>query len=392
MLDAEAILAEAQARAGIADPDTHLHPHLRALVDSLNARPPDADGMASARRNLVQRLVDRLEGLKFCALHPEVERQLVPAPLFLTGLPRSGTTYFQYLVHQDPQFRLPRSWETLMPFPPPASDPASAAARRERWAQIRRRMGPREVEGFDSLHLIDEDGPDECHAFLEQSWLAAGFLNLYDVPDFFDHLMAQPSLADAYRVHKRQLQLLQWQAGETRWAVKYPNHVIAFDAILAVYPDARFAVTHRAPVQVLASIARMTLGLRSARYAAVDPRRVGAQMLDFIARHIERLLAFDASPQAGRAIHIDYYALVADPVPAMERAYAALGLTLSDAACEAIAGWRRENPKGARGRNDYALEQFGLSADEARERFSAYIQRFAVPTEAEGVATPGRNR
>src|SRR5207249_2588401 len=142
------------------------------------------------------------------------------------------------------------------------------------------------------LHLIDEDGPDECHALMEQSYSAAGFFNLYDVPGYFDHLMGKLDFEAAYRGHRRQLQLLQWKLPAKRWALKYPNHVIAMDSILAVYPDARFAMTHRDPVQVLASIAKMTLTLRSARYAHVDPHRVGRQMLDFIRRHIDRIMAF----------------------------------------------------------------------------------------------------
>ena len=52
----------------------------------------------------------------------------------------------------------------------------------------------------------------------------------------------------------------------------------------------------------------------------------------------------------------------------------------------AISGWRRENPKNARGVNDYALAQFGLSQGEADERFAAYRQRFAIPREAEALA------
>ena len=118
----------------------------------------------------------------------------------------------------------------------------------ERRAALR----PKLVENFAALHLLDAGGPDECHAFLEHSGAAAGFFNLYDVPGYFAYLMAQADLAAAYRAHKRQLQLLQWRLPKQSWALKYPNYIIAMDAILDVYPDARFAVTHRDPLQILA--------------------------------------------------------------------------------------------------------------------------------------------
>ncbi|MBW8784929.1 MAG: sulfotransferase [Novosphingobium sp.] len=380
------IVAAAEAQAGFGESEPWLHRNLAALIESLNRDGTlDADGMAAAERNLTARTADRLFGLKWVAEHPAIAAEPIEAPVFLTGLPRSGTTYFQYLFDHDPSFRLIRTWQGIMPQPPPGADPESVTRRKAIEAEIRGKLRPREIEGFAALHLHDADGPEECHAFLEQAYAAAGFFNLYDAPGYFEFLMDELDLAAAYRVHKRQLQLLQWQLPRRRWALKYPNHVITMDAILEVYPEARFAMTHRDPVQVLASIAKMTLSLRQARYAAVDPHRVGRQMLHFIRRHIDRILAFDSGPNASRVTHVDYYRLVAEPAAEMAQAYRGLGLEMPDEVAAAIAAWRRDNPKGARGRNDYALEQFGLSAEETTELFADYSARFAIPSEAEGI-------
>lgn len=392
MLRAADIIAAAEMRVGIADPETHLHPALEALAASLNGdnRLSEA-GEAAAHRNIIQRTVDRLEGLKWVQQHPEIAEERIEAPVFLTGLPRSGTTYFHYLFDRDRRFRSIRTWEALMPSPPPAADPASVVRRKAKEAEMRAAMRPAEVEGFAALHLHDEDGSEECHAFLEQAYGAAGFLNLYDAPSYFDYLMRRVDMRGVYEVHRRQLQLLQWRAPERpRWALKYPNHVIAMDAILAVYPDARFAMTHRDPVQILASIARMTVALRSTRYdPPVDPHRAGKQMLDFVRRHIDRILDFCAGPQGDRVVHVDYYALVADPLAELAKVHAALGIDTPEDVRAAIAGWRRDNPKNARGANDYALEQFGIDPDMADALFADYRRRFDIPHERQALAAMG---
>ena len=387
MLDAAHIIAEAEAQAGCADNEPHLRRNLDALVNALNhdARLSET-GEAAAHRGLVARHMDRIAGQDWVRRYPEIADEVITAPVFLCGLPRSGTTYFQYLFDRDRRFRLIRTWQSLMPLPPPGFDPASVATRKAAEAERREALRPKAVANFAALHLLDLDGPDECHAFLEQTGAAAGFFNLYDVPSYFDFLMNEADLAAAYRVHKRQLQLLQWRQLQSQWAVKYPNHIIAMDAISEVYPEAKFALTHRDPLQVLASIAKMSLSLRTARYDAVDPRRVGQQMLDFIDRHIQRIMAFCDGPEAARAVHVDYYALVANPGETMAKTHADLGMTSPNDIMAEITGWRRENPKNARGSNDYALAQFGLSADEAEERFAAYRQRFAIPREADGLA------
>ncbi|MFM5930362.1 MAG: sulfotransferase family protein [Novosphingobium sp.] len=384
-LNAAAILAEAQDKAGHADSEPAIADNLDALCQSLNADAKlSAKGEAAARRALVTRQADRIGGLKWVAEHPEIAEEPVEA-LFLCGLPRSGTTYFQYLFDRDRRFQLVRTWQSLVPLPPPAVDAQSVEERRAFAREIRARTRPAEPENFDALHLYDEDGSDECHAFLEQGVTAAGFHNVFDVPTYFDWLTSACDPLPAYGVHKRQLQLLQWRGARKPWALKYPNHVLFMDAICAVHPAARFAMTHRDPLQVLASIAKMTLTLRRTRYDEVDPHRVGQQMLHFIEWHIARIMAFCDGPQASRVVHVDYYALVADPGGEMARVHGELGMESPDDVMATITGWRRENPKNARGANDYALSQFGLRADAVEERFADYRARFTIPREAEGL-------
>ena len=329
--------------------------------------------------------VNRLEGAKWLRDYPDIADEPITAPVFLMGLPRSGTTYFQYLFDRDHRFRLIRTWESIMPSPPPGFDPASVTRRRARWIEMQKERG--HFEGFEALHLYDENGSDECHAFLEQSFGAAGLNNLYRVPDYFDYLLDEADLTETYRIHKRQLQLLQWRSEPKPWALKYPNHVVAMNEILKVHPDARFVMTHRDPVQVLASISKMTFNLRGMRAAQpVDMHQVGQDMLHFIGRHIDRILEFDRGPHGARVIHVDYYALIADPVGEMLKIHRGLGIGTPEDVAKSVGEWHASNPKNARGRNDYTLEQYGLDDGEVAKRFGDYMRRFAIPREAVGLA------
>jgi hypothetical protein len=389
MLDAAAIIAEAEAKVGVADTDAGVRGNLERLIASLDRDfPTSPQGAEMIRTMLLTDTVNRLEGLKWLREHPEIADEPIEAPVFLMGLPRSGTTYFQYLFDRDRRFRLIRTWESMMPSPPPGFDPASVESRREAWREIQKKRG--HFEGFEALHLYDEDGSDECHAFMEQSFGAAGLHNLYRVPDYFDYLLDELDLAQTYRIHKRQLQLLQWRSERKPWALKYPNHVIGMNEILQVYPDARFVMTHRDPLQILGSISKMTFNLRGMRAAGpVDMHQVGRDMLHFISRHIERIMAFDAQPEGRRVVHVDYYALVADPVGQMRAIHKGLGIDTPDDVAKSVADWHAANPKNARGRNEYTLEQYGLDADEVAERFAAYIRRFDIPSERDGLARIG---
>ena len=205
MLSAADIVNEAESRAKIADSEPVLRGNLERLIDSLNqdAKLPPR-GEASARKNMIDRTVDRLEGLRWLRDHPEIGNEVIAQPVFLSGLPRSGTTFFQYLFDRDTRFRLIRSWEGISPSPPPGFDAESVRRRKAEEGERRRQSRP-PIAGFEALHLMDADGPEECHAFLEQSYAAAGFYNLYDVPSYFDYLMSSLDLTTAYRAHRRTL-------------------------------------------------------------------------------------------------------------------------------------------------------------------------------------------
>jgi hypothetical protein len=386
MLDAAAINSEAEDRVGISDSDPTARGNLERLVASLNLSGDlSAAGTALSHSLFVGDTVNRLEGLKWVRDYPEIADEPITEPVFLMGLPRSGTTYFQYLFDRDARFRLIRTWQSIMPSPPPGFDPEDAAARKAKWAEVRKAQPT--FEGFDALHLYDEDGSDECHAFLQQSHGAAGLHNLFRAPEFFDALLDEVDLAETYRIHKRQLQLLQWRTERKPWALKYPNHVIALNEILAVYPDARFVMTHRDPVQTLASICKMTFNLRGMRSEGpVDPAEVGRDMRHFIQRHIDRIMEFDRSEHGGRVVHVDYYALIDDPVAEMRRIHAGIGIETPDDIAHSVGAWHRANPKNARGRNEYTLEQWGLVDAEIAEQFSDYMRRFAIPREQDGLA------
>jgi len=382
MRSAADIIDAAQDQVGIADEEGFALDNLERLLESLVLESVlSEEGFAQAHRMFMNDTVNRLEGLKWVQEYPEIAAEAIEAPVFLMGLPRSGTTFLQYLFDRDPRFRLIRTWEAMTPSPPPGADPASAGQRRAAWAERRRQLVA-DVEGFNAMHLHDDDGSEECHAFLEQSFGAVGLNNLYRVPAYFDYLMDEADLEASYRVHRRQLQLLQWRAPNKPWALKYPNHVIAVPQILAVYPDARFVMTHRDPVQTLASISKLSFSLRSPRCdRLLDKSDIGHSMTHFVQRHIERIMAAANGPWAERIIHVDYYALVRDPLGEMLGVHRQLGIDSPAEVRDAVVSWHRANPRNARGVNVYGLAEYGLDEAALAEQFHAYMQRFDIPRE-----------
>lgn len=385
-LDKDEIERAAAAMAGV-DPSAaagEFEENLRVAVDSSNEEAAlNPAGVEAVRDELLIGVANRLQADRWIGEFPDVLDEVVDRPLFLTGLPRSGTTYFQYLFDNDPALRLLRTWETLNPAPAPLLT-EEERAKRLHLAEEEGQKLRAAVPAFDAMHLNDTDGPDECHKFLAQTMAAIGVMNCQNVPTHYRALLEEFDLDATYRVHQRQLQLLQWQAPRRRWALKYPNHLIAMDNIVRIFPDATFVMTHRDPVQTLASLCKLTLNIRQSRSDDVDPLLVGQQIKAFVRVHFERMIASRRDPAMdARVIDVDYYRLVASPDLVMTEVYEKLGSPIPDAVRQAVAGWRTANPPGKRGKHSYSLEMFGLNGDEVAEEYAAYFERFDVRREAD---------
>src|SRR4051812_18553340 len=102
MLSAAAIIEEAERKVGVADTDAGVRGNLQRLLESLIREfPMPPQGEDSAGATMLMDKVNRLEGLKWLGKYPEIADEPIEAPVFLMGLPRSGTTYFQYLFDRD---------------------------------------------------------------------------------------------------------------------------------------------------------------------------------------------------------------------------------------------------------------------------------------------------
>jgi Sulfotransferase family len=329
-------------------------------------------------------LRNRLEIRACLAEHPTILGEGIEKPIFLMGLPRSGTTFLQNLFDHDDRLRLLRTWETLRPCPPPAADPGSVAPRIAAASAFLNRWRD-DVEGFDATHLIDVTGPDECALVLNIAFAEAGFQNYLKVPSYFDWLLDSGDLTQAYRFHRTVLQLLQHQASPRRWVLKFPNHMLAMAEIRAVHPDAVFIATHRDPVRALASLCALTEKYRSARYDHCDRHAQGREMLHFVSRHLDRFLGYRDGPGGDDGvIDVDYYRLVADPVAIVGAIYNRVGMEMSAPVQAELAGWTAANPKGKRGAHAYSLADYGLDFDAVNGAFEPYRRRFRIGLEVDG--------
>ena len=370
------LIADAERRSGRALRERTIEAPLTKL---LRAYATEADlslfGSAAAKWDAQRCLANLLRLEHEEERHPAVLWEPIEKPIFITGLPRSGTTFLHTLAALDPANRSPACWQTIYPYPEEADRKRDRRARRV-GGQLR--IFERLTPGIGQLHPLSAEAPQECTEITSHVFQSMRFDTTHHVPSYQNWLEAQGHTG-AYRFHKRFLQHLQFQSGKGRWVLKCPDHVFAFDAIDAVYPDARFVFVHRNPLAVLPSVAKLTALLRRPFTRALNPAAIGRQVTDRWT-HGARLIIerCKRSRREDRIFHVHYDELTAKPLETVAALYDRFGLDRSASAYRNMADFIQRTPRGGYGSNRYSFEEFGLTPEDLHQRFAEYLSYFDI--------------
>ncbi len=343
---------------------------LRLLVDDLNAPAAGLTGVGNyAQRGQVKSaLVGRLLSQAGFASHPTYAEVSLERPIFVLGLPRTGTTALHRLLTADPHHQGLDLWLTEFPQPRPTlevrdADPifrAISAAYADHHVTSPEFMG---------LHFMDASSVEECWRILRQSGTSIAYESLAYVPGYSAWLAGQDWTA-GYLRHRANLQLIGLNDTDRRWVLKNPSHLVALDALMAVYPDALVVRTHRDPVTSIASACSLSAEATAGWSTTFVGETIGRTQLEMLARSERSFREQRAHHDPAQFVDVDYADFVADPVVTTRGIYDVFDLPWTAEVADAVTAIDRTSRTGAgRPRHSYDLADYGLTEDAVRTAF-----------------------
>ena len=317
--------------------------------------------------------------------HPEYAGIPIDRPVFITGLPRTGTTALHRLLTADPAHQGLEMWLAEVPQPRPPRE-TWAANPVFRYIQAAHERHHAEHPEFMAVHYMAADQVEECWQLQRQSMRSVSWECLAHLPSYSAWLRPR-DWTGAYRRHRRNLQLIGLPDAGRRWVLKNPSHLFALDALLEVYPDALVIQTHRAPDVAIASVCSLAAQASAGWSTTFTGEVIGRDQLELWASGLERFTAARARHDPAQFSDVRYEDLVADPAGTVEGVYAHFGLPFSEAAADAIRGFVTHGTAsrgfgsfggfGSRSAHQYTLADFGLTAAGVGARFGAFGHRGA---------------
>lgn len=382
--DPDNLIRTAHRRTGLRDfgDASFIGPLCRLLNSFSDESALSVVGRSATKWDIVRFLSNLLYIQDAFQRQPGIADQPITQPVFITGLPRSGTTFLHRLMLTDPENRSPLVWETIYPSPAYGAD------------HVRIKRVAKQLKAFEwlapefpALHPLEATSPQECSEITSHVFRSLRFDTTYYIPSYRQWMDADVLRhLPGYRFHKRFLQYLQHLDGrQSRWVVKCPEHIFALQAIRSIYPDARIVFVHRDPVKVLLSQSRLTEVLRRPFTRRLDPTALGPDESRRWFDGTQRMIAAgDDAAFPDPICHVHHMDLISDPVSTVDSVYRHFGLSMPEAAVNGIEQYVAARPRGGYGEHHYRFEDHGLNEEEERARFRPYMVHFGVTAEAAG--------
>jgi hypothetical protein len=355
---------------------------LARLLDGLRseARLNEA-GEAIAPSGLQSYLVNRLQVTDWHDQHPEIGKGDIVAPIVLIGMGRTGTTILHDLLGQDPENRIPRTWEVDHPCPPPETatyETDGRIAEAQAGIDMVHSFRP-EVRG---MHAMGSRLGQECIRYTGCEFASLIFGSQYRVPSYLRWVTDQADMIPTYRWHRAFLQLLQWRH-PGRWVLKSGAHLWALPALMNEYPDAVLVQTHRDPTRIVASLSSLFASIRSISSDGTSMADTAAEWAPLIAEALDRSVDAreDDIISTDRVLDVPFAKFLRDPIAVVRSIYDHVGLELTATTEDRIRLFLADNQRDKYGLHHYSFADTGLDPGDLLDRTRRYREFFDVELE-----------
>jgi hypothetical protein len=336
-------------------------------------------GIESASADTLHYLRGRLNVSQYLRENPELLERPIEKPVFVMGIPRTGTTLMSNLLAADPARRSPLTWEIDDPIPPVASkdalttDPRAVARLDHEKAVLA--ANPERGKYYRGSAIY----PNECVFFMAHDFKTLMIESKGKLP-LYKEFIFSCDMTSAYEYHKKFLQVLQHHAPGV-WNVKKPSHSLWLETVFKIYPDARVIWTHRDPFTATGSLCSLISLSHMGHMGRIDTEWLAEDYPWQAAEHANRIMDFRDKFGEDKIIDVHYTDLIKDPVGETKKLYARLGDEWTAEAEAGIQAWVDDNPQNKFGKHEYKLAQYGLTKEGLEPLFERYLSRYDIARE-----------
>lgn len=293
------------------------------------------------------------------------------SPVFILGLPRTGSTLLHELLDLHPTLRAPTFWESHHL---PQNSARNIRTKALTYAQVE--VVDWLAPTFRRIHKLRAMGPHECVSIQACTFRSMQFHAAFRLPTYDAWMRDEFDWEPAYTWHRRHLDVLS--EVKSRWLLKAPAHMLGIDALVTAYPNARFVQLHRNPSEVIPSMASLSLSLRAMASKRHDPHELGHDVAGLWHKGLMAVMAARAKDAAlnTRFLDIPYRSFITDPLAKLETISNFIDIPFTIGYTNTVQSYLDKHRQHRHGVHKYDLAQFGLTTQTINDMYRPYLQNY----------------
>ena len=256
------------------------------------------------RIHLILSSLSLKEGIKFARTSIQESKETLD-PLFVIGLPRSGTTNIHNLLINNLGYKGFEYWQLTSPSSIYQNTTLDHLYRKTR-SLLGFYLYRYFVPSIQKMHKVKMSTYEECWHFQKTMFLCYNYviqLNFFKFEDFLLNI-------DTSIIHRQYKRLIQNNSKLNEiYALKCPDHMMSLSAIHQVFPDSDIVWIHRDPYDSLISYCSMVNSVWELFFGITDKKEVGMFVLELFDRMLKNTIDY-RSQKNNSIVDVNYNELI----------------------------------------------------------------------------------
>ena len=342
---------------------------LNRFISNVNQNPINPATQLFINKELNRTFFNRKKIDEYINKYPDTKNIDVSRPIFIVGLPRTGTTALQNMFSVLDDCRVLNLWELHYPTSYSEGVKAinNAKIQTKKYAFLQNFSKPEQKY----IHPVGVDYPDECFRLLFNSFTSIAISSALGL-DEYENWILKSDMSNTYKEYKIQLQILSQSNPTKQLVLKAPEHLWNLDELLKVFPSARIIMTHRDPLNSIVSYASMISMFRRTTYSNSNFKRLGPYVTDTFENALNKAYTIREKLNSNNIIDIHCNDIHNKPLETFSRVCKVLRININNNDINDLKYWVEKDNLDAPGSHTYTHEKYGVNRELVEKKFQFY--------------------